>query len=557
VHRDICPEADVKFRMLFAVVIPGALTIASAMQPRLLAQHAVRRAIDGRPDALVDLRSADGASLVGARWRYSDTTIIETDVHAPGADLKPSVKMIKTYDYLPKAGSADFDDSGWETIEPAALEARRSTGKLCFNWYRTSITIPERVGTFETRGSTIVFEIVVDDYAEIWVDGQLPRVLGATGGALIKGFNAPNRLVLTTNARPGQRIQLAILGINGPLSDPPSNFIWVRSATLDFFKPGAVSGSMTPARVTRNDPALDGIVPRDAAIEKLAEGFLFTEGPVWVPEGYLLFSDPNTNTIYRWSDTDGLSVFRTKSGYTGANIAEYGQPGSNGLAIDRDGRLTIDEHGNRRVTRLEKNGSLTVLADRYDGKRLNSPNDLVYKSDGSLYFTDPPFGLPKAFADPRKETPYSGVYRWSDGRLQLLATDVTGPNGLAFSPDEEYFYLGNWDEKRKTVWRYEVKADGTLVNGKVFFDMTSAPGEDAIDGIKVDQQGNLYVSGPGGLWILSAGGAHLGTIVGPEHPHNLTWGGADGRTLYLTAQTGLYRIRLKVPGTHAFSVPTH
>ena len=470
---------------------------------QLHAQHAVRRAIDGRPDALIDLRTGDGVQMVNARWRYSDTKIVETDFNGPGADLRPSGKPIKTYDYVPKAGSADFDDSAWETIEPAALEARRSTGKLCFNWYRTTLTIPEKVGAFETRGSTIVFEIVVDDYAEIWVDGQLPRVLGQAGGALVKGFNAPNRVVLTTDARPGQRIQLAILGVNGPLSDPPSNFIWVRSATLDFFKPGATSGRTDAGRVTRVDPALDAIVPRDAAIEKLAEGFLFTEGPVWVPEGYLLFSDPNTNTIYRWSDTDGLSVFRTKSGYTGVDIAEYGQPGSNGLALDRDGRLTIDEHGNRRVTRLEKNGSLTVLADHYDGKRLNSPNDLVYKSDGSLYFTDPPFGLPKAFADPRKETPYSGVYRWSDGKVQLLATDVTGPNGLAFSPDEKYFYLGNWDEKHKTVWRYEVKPDGALANGRVFFDMTSAAGEDAIDGLKVDQQGNVYVSGPGGLWILS------------------------------------------------------
>jgi gluconolactonase len=533
-----------------AVVLVGA-------DVQLRAQHAVRRGIDGRPDALIDLRTADGARMVNARWRYSDTKIVETDFNGPGADLRPSGKPIKTYDYVPKAGSADFDDSAWETIEPTALETRRSTGKLCFNWYRTTLTIPETVGAFQTRGSTIVFEIVVDDYAEIWVNGQLPRVLGQTGGALVKGFNAPNRVVLTTDARPGQRIQLAILGVNGPLSDPPSNFIWVRSATLEFFKSGATSGTLTPARVTRLDPAIDAIVPRDAVIEKLAEDFLFTEGPVWVPEGYLLFSDPNTNTIYRWSDTDGLSVFRTKSGYTGIDIAQYGQPGSNGLALDRDGRLTINEHGNRRVTRLEKNGSLTVLADHYDGKRLNSPNDLVYKSDGSLYFTDPPFGLPKAFADPRKETPYSGVYRWSDARVQLLATDVTGPNGLAFSPDEKYFYVGNWDEKHKTVWRYEVKPDGTLVNGRVFFDMTSAAGEDAIDGLKVDQQGNVYVSGPGGLWILSAAGTHLGTIVGPEHPHNFAWGGADGKTLFLTAQTGLYRIRLNVPGTHAFSAPTH
>jgi gluconolactonase len=529
------------------------ITIAITLEPRLSAQHAVRRPIDGRPDALIDLRTVDGVRTVKGQWHYSDTTIIETDFNAAGPDLKPSGKPIKTYDYLPKAGSTDFDDSKWEAIDPAALETRRSTGKLCFNWYRTSITIPERVGTFETAGSTVVFEIVVDDYAEIWVDGALPRTLGQTGAGLIKGFNAPNRVVLTSSARPGQRIQLAILGVNGPLSDPPSNFIWVRSATLDFYKSGAASGSMTLAQVTRVDPALDAIVPRDARIEKLAEGFLFTEGPIWVPDGYLLFSDPNSNTIYRWSDTDGLSVFRTKSGYTGVDITEYGQPGSNGLTLDREDRLTINEHGNRRVTRLEKNGSLTILADRYEGKRLNSPNDLVYRSDGSLYFTDPPFGLPKAFDDPRKETPFSGVYRWSNGELQLLTTDVTGPNGLAFSPDEKYLYVGNWDEKKKIVMRYDVRPDGTLVNGQVFFDMTSAPGEDAIDGLKVDRLGNVYVSGPGGLWILSPAGKHLGTVVGPEHAHNFAWGDADGRTLYLTAQTGLYRIRLNIPGTRPFA----
>ena len=542
---------------LSVITIVAIATIAINLEPRLNAQHAVRRPIDGRPSALIDLRAADGVRLVKGQWRYSDTTIVEADFNAPGPDLKPSGRPIKTYDYLPKAGSVDFDDSKWDAIEPAALETRRSTGKLCFNWYRTSITIPEKVGAFETAGATVVFEIVVDDYAEIWVDGKLPRVLGQTGGALVNGFNAPNRVVLTSSARPGQQIQLAILGVNGPLSDPPSNFIWVRSATLDFYKPGATSGSTTLAQVTRVDPALDAIVPRDATIEKLAEGFLFTEGPIWVPDGYLLFSDPNSNTIYRWSDNDGLSVFRTKSGYTGVDIAEYGQPGSNGLTLDREDRLTINEHGNRRVTRLEKNGSLTILADRYEGKRLNSPNDLVYKSDGSLYFTDPPFGLPKAFDDPRKETRFSGVYRWSDGQLQLLTTDVTGPNGLAFSPDEKYFYLGNWDEKQKIVMRYDVKPDGTLANGRVFFDMTSAPGEDAIDGLKVDRQGNVYVSGPGGLWILSPTGKHLGTIVGPEHPHNLAWGGADGKTLYLTAQTGLYRIRLSVAGTRPFAVPTN
>jgi gluconolactonase len=521
------------------------------------AQHAVRRPIDGRPNAIVDLRTDDGVRLVGGRWQFADATIVDAASNGPGADLKASGAPVATHDVVPKGGTPEFDAARWRDIEPAALEARRSTGRLCFSWYRTSLTIPERAGTFPTSGATVVFEIVVDDYAEVWVNGRLSRVLGQTGGALIKGFNAPNRVVLTEDARPGDSFQVAVFGANGPLSDPPSNFIWVRSATLDFYAPGATYGPTSAARVTRLDPALDAIVPANARIEKLAEGFLFTEGPVWMPDGYLLFSDPNANTIYRWSDRDGLSVYRTKSGYTGVDVGEYGQPGSNGLAVDREGRLTIDEHGNRRVTRVERTGAVTILADRYEGRRLNSPNDLVYKSDGSIYFTDPPFGLPKFFDDPRKETSFSGVYRWADGRVQLLAADVTGPNGIAFSPDEQYLYVGNWDEKHKVVLRYDVQADGTLAKGNVFFDMTSAPGDDAIDGLKVDRRGNVYVSGPGGLWILSPEGRHLGTIAGPEHPHNFAWGDADGRTLYLTAQTGLYRIRLGIPGARAFTTPTH
>ncbi len=288
--------------------------------------------------------------------------------------------------------------------------------------------------------------------------------------------------------------------------------------------------------------------PADARIEKVAEGLTFGEGPVWDPEGSLLFSDPNQNVIYRWSPDDGISVFRANSGYAGADIGGYGQPGSNGLTFDPDGRLTIDQHGNRRVVRLEKNGVLTVLADRYQGKRLNSPNDLVYRSDGTLYFTDPPFGLPKFFDDPAKELPYSGVFSWRDGELRLEATDLTGPNGIAFSPDEKNLYVTNWDTAKKVVMRYPVMADGRLGEGAVFYDMTAEAGEQALDGLKVDQAGNLFVSGPGGAWVLSPTGKHLGTIKAPELPANFAWGDADGQTLYMTARTGLYRIRTLIPG---------
>ena len=520
------------------------LAVAAAVQAQVTAD------VPGvRPDAIVNLASDEGAALVAGQWRYSDARIVEVEHHAPGPDLRPSGAPNRTNDVAPHAGAADFDDATWQTIAPGALEARRTNGRLSFGWYRLALTIPDRVGAFQTAGSTVVFEIVVDDYAEVWVDGKLPVALGQTGGAFVKGFNAPNRVVIAKEAVPGQRIQLAVFAANGPLSNPPGNFVWVRSATLDFYAKGRLGRkSETKAEVKRVDPALDTIVPQGLTIEKLADGFIFTEGPVWVPDGYLLFSDPNANTIYRWTPDGQVSVFRTKSGYAGVDVAEYGQPGSNGITLDAEGRVTIDEHGNRRVVRIEKTGAVTVLADRYQGKRLNSPNDLVYRSDGALFFTDPPFGLPKAFQDPRKELPFSGVYSLKDGQLRLVARDLDGPNGIAFSPDERYLYVANWDEKKKVVMRYRANADGTLDEGAVFFDMTSAAGEDALDGIKVDVRGNLYVSGPGGLWILSPEGKHLGTIVGPEHPHNLAWGDADGRTLYLTAQTGLYRIRLNVPG---------
>jgi gluconolactonase len=362
-------------------------------------------------DAVVDLRSSAGAALVNAQWRFHEAAVVDADHRAAGADLKPSGPAIRTHDITPKAGMANFDDSSWELIPADSLEARRSTGKLAFAWYRLKFTIPEKLGEFVTLGSTAVLELVVDDYAEVWVNGQLSPVLGSTGGAFPSGWNSVQRVVLGRDVRPGQPFQIAVFAANGPLSDPPSNYIWIRSATLDFYRGDRLRlGEEVKLEVTRFEPGIDMIVPYDAKLEKLADGFAFTEGPLWLSNagqsGSLLFSDPNNNRIYRWSASDGeVSVYRTKSGYTGVNIGEYRQPGSNGLTLDAEGRVTICEHGNRRVTRLEKNGVLTVLADRFGGKRLNSPNDLVYRSDGTLFFTDPFFGLPKFGDDPHRELP--------------------------------------------------------------------------------------------------------------------------------------------------------
>jgi gluconolactonase len=504
----------------------AAGVVAAGLAPLEATPAAERTFLDGRPDAIVDLDTREGLQAIHGEWRYA-----EAAAHSP----------------LQHVGAVDFDDAWWEIVPAGHLQERRTNGGNTFAWYRLSFTMPARVGTFETAGSTMVFEIVVDDYAEVWVDGQLPRLIGQPGGALVAGFNSPNRVVVTRLAEPGREVRIAVYAANAPLSDPPSNRIWVRSATLDFHRAPEAAG--TTLAVQRLDAALDRIVPAGTRLEKLAGGFSFTEGPVWsAADRSLFFSDPNDNRIYRWHEDHGISVFRTKSGYSGMDIGAYRQPGSNGLAIDRDGRLTINEHGNRRITRLEKNGDLTVLADRIDGRRLNSPNDLVYRSDGSLYFTDPFFGLPAFDKDPRAELQQAGIYRLADGRVTLLSAELGGPNGIAFSPDERTLYVANWDEAKKIVMRWDVAADGSIANGRVFADLTAAPGEEALDGLEVDREGNVFVSGPGGLWIFAPDGRCLGTLRLPELAANMAWGDDDLKSLYLTARTGLYRVRLATGG---------
>jgi gluconolactonase len=511
--------------------------------------------LPGRPDAIVDLQTEAGAALVGGRWRYADAHVEDigfVEVGGPEAadPLGPGDVPNRTYDVLPHAEAGDFDDAAWEVLEPADTQRRLSQGRVCFNWYRIAVTVPERIGDLDPTGATIVFEVVIDDYAEVWVDGRLPLSLGQAGGQVVGGFNAPNRVVLTRDARPGDTFQIAVFGINGPISASPHNYIWMRTATLDVYAgPRARAAHDAEFALERSAPALDAIVAADTRVEQVARGFEFTEGPVWSPDGALLFSSPNTNVIYRWEPAGTVAVFRSKSGYTGTDIGRFHQPGSNGLTFDPQGRLAICQHGNRRVIRVEPHGNVTVMADAYEGRRLNSPNDLVYRSDGTLFFTDPPFGLPGVFDDPDKELPFSGVFCVRDGEVRLVADQLEGPNGLAFSPDERYLYVGNWDLPRKVIMRYEVAPNGGAARpGEVFFDMTAAPGDDALDGLKVDVAGNVYACGPGGVWILSPDGEQLGLLRLPEDAHNLAWGDEDRRTLYITALTGVYRIRLSIPG---------
>jgi len=321
--------------------------------------------------------------------------------------------------------------------------------------------------------------------------------------------------------------------------------------------------NFSPVKIDRQDAGMDAIVPADAMLERVATGFTWVEGPVWIPAGYLLFAEITSNSIRKVTPDGTVSIFMQPSGYKGS--APYGgkEPGSNGMTLDAKGRLTVAGHAQRDVWRLESldaGAQVTVLADSYQGKKLNSPNDLVYKSDGSLYFTDPPYGLPtQGDNDPIKELAFSGVYRIPNAlnqkpgappardQLQLAAKDLPRPNGIAFSPDEKYLYVDNSGPKK--VWmRYRVEKNGSLSNGKVFYDATSDTRPGGPDGMKVDRLGNVYSTGPGGIWVFSPAGKVLGVILMPERTANLNWAGPDRKTLYITASSSVYRVRLKVPG---------
>lgn len=303
--------------------------------------------------------------------------------------------------------------------------------------------------------------------------------------------------------------------------------------------------------IERLSPAFDQLAPKDARVERLADGFDWSEGPVWDRKGgFLLFSDVPLNTVFKWQEGKGVSVFKKPSGYTGAR-ARGGEPGSNGLLMDREGRLVLCQHGDRRVARLEADGSFTTIADRYDGKRFNSPNDGAFKSNGDLYFTDPPYGLLGLNKDPAKELDFNGVYRVSakDGTVTLLTKEMTFPNGIAFSPDEKTLYVANSDPKM-AIWKaFPVKDDGTLGEGRIFADVTSStPGKKGLpDGMKVDASGNLFASGPGGILVMAPDGTHLGTFSTGQATANCGWGG-DGSTLYITADMYLGRVKLTTKG---------
>lgn len=315
---------------------------------------------------------------------------------------------------------------------------------------------------------------------------------------------------------------------------------------------GLCSGAMTESKtkIVRLDPRMDALVPDNAIVEKLADGFTWVEGPVWkADEQALLFSDVGQNRILKWSAGNPVHVFLHRSGYTGLQLFSGREPGSNGLTLDHQGRLVFCQHGDRRISRLEPDGSRTILVDRYLGKRLNSPNDVVLKSNGDLYFTDPPFGLPQTFEDPGKELDFQGIYRLSkDGSsLNLLHKDLKGPNGIAFSPDEKKLYVS---DPVLSAWLvFDVIQDGTLTNKRIFVDAKpqTPNGPGGPDGMKVDRNGNIFASGPGGVYIISPDADILGRIDLGVPVGNCAWG-EEGSTLFITANTAVYRVRLHTRG---------
>jgi gluconolactonase len=308
--------------------------------------------------------------------------------------------------------------------------------------------------------------------------------------------------------------------------------------------------------IERLDPAINALIPEDAQMEIIGEGLQWSEGPVWIRDGgFLLFSDVLTNTIHRWDAKDGCRPFLIPSGYTGSE-PRGAEMGSNGLNVDREGRLLLCQHGDRRVARLDppfdtSNQKYVTVADRYEGKRFNSPNDLVVHSSGAIYFTDPPYGLEQQMEDPAKELPFQGIYRIApDGKVTLLSKEMERPNGIGLSPDEKTLYVANSHRPRLLWMAFPVKADGTLDKGRVFFDgmaLAKKWNRGSADGMAIDQHGNVWATAPGGVAVISPQGKHLGSLITTQRTANCKFG-EDGSTLFIAADDYLLMIRLTTKG---------
>jgi gluconolactonase len=314
----------------------------------------------------------------------------------------------------------------------------------------------------------------------------------------------------------------------------------------------AVHEAVPTAQIVRSSPALDAVIAADAKVERVATGFIWTEGPMW-HKSALWFSDLSGNKMYSLTPDGKLTVLLDHAGgLQSFPVGSYG--GSNAMVVDNDGAVLMMQHGLRRIVRLDEKMNVTVFLDKYQGQQFNSPNDLVFAPDGALYFTDPPYGFYDATApgkdldkDPRHVLKFNGVYRYKDGKLTAVITDLSRPNGLAFSHDGKAFYVAN-SANPPALYKYDVKPDGSVANPQVFADFSNLPGAGTPDGMKLDSRGNIWSCGPGGFFIYSPRGELLGKILLPEVTSNIAWGGDDGKTAYFTAATSIYKLQVKIPG---------
>jgi len=475
-----------------------------------------------RPDAIVDLQDDDAAALVGARWRTADAAVREVAFVDAGADLGPGDRPAATYEVVPRPGNADFDDADWRDLAPAQTTERLGHGRVSFVWYRLTVTLPERVGRIRLAGATVVFEVVVDDYAEVWVDGELPLALGRTGGPAAAGFNAPNRVVLTRSARPGQTFTVAVFGMNGPISAAPANYVWIRSATLDVHRPAPA-----PPVPLAIDGTLTGVLPPVVRAERVAAGFDTTAGPVWAPDGTLLLSSPAANAVLRWAPEGRVDVVRVKGGYRGVDAGRLARPGPAGLAFDTDGRLVVCQPAHRRVLRVEPHGNTTVLAGRYAGRPLNGPVDVAAAAGGVTYVADPPGAHP------------GGVYAVRSGAVDRLDGGPPAPSALALTPGGDALLAGGADPDGPAVVRWPVRADGTAAGLPV-----ALAGGGGVTGLATDAAGHVFVAGPDVVRVLDPGGGPLGRVALPEPPTGVAVGAG---ALFVTSATAVFRIPLAHP----------
>jgi gluconolactonase len=370
--------------------------------------------LPGRPDAVVDLQTAGGVALVGGEWRYSDCRVEEiefVELGSPEDPLGPGTVPNRTYDVVPHGEAADYDDSGWRALAPEETMLRLANGRVCFNWYRIAVTIPQRVGEFDAAGATVVFETVVDDYAEVWVNGALPFALGDSGGHVAAGFNAPNRVVLTRDARPGDRFVIAVFGINGPISASPRNYIWMRTASLDFYAPER-------ARVGEDAPfEAEGELPLAGGVEAIAGGFDGIDAVLPAPDGAILFA--SSGTIYRWRD-GVVTVFRAKSDAAG-------------LAFSPDGLLTIAQRERGRILRVNPHGDTTVLRDGLD-----DPRAVAYEDNGDLLVHPPAIAFASRYA-----VDGEGILTIDrDGGVDVLCDFDDEPRGIAVDEHGRLYVAG-------------------------------------------------------------------------------------------------------------------